>query len=51
VLAALVTNGAAGLACGLAGSLALATTTGLNSVLKLLGAKSLYVFHGVSPFS
>jgi hypothetical protein len=47
--AALVDNAARGLASGLAGSLALAATAGLNGLLNILGLNGLDSAHWKSP--
>ena len=48
-LALLIRNTAAGLASGLAGSLALAAATVLGAIAKIAGLKSFDVFHDEIP--
>ena len=50
VLAALVSNAAAGLACGLTGCLALAASAFLDRHVQCLLIERLDVFHYISPF-
>ena len=45
LLAALVSNAAGSLACGLAGGLALAAATGLSGLLQITGLNSNNSFH------
>lgn len=49
VLALLVSHAAGGLACGLAGGLALTTTTSLNALGQVTSSNRLNSFHNQKP--